>query len=441
MLNSPPVHSDMKTPNEAMVATLMREGDQLAQSGQSVSAAVRWHKVLELEPDFPPALNNLAMQAMQRGDLAAARDLLQRAVATAPDYTMAHANLSRAHALLGDLDAALTQINAAIRADPVAWGVHIEKARLLEERGNRRAAASSYGTALAYMPEGIKQAPELLHLIEHAKRMVAENQAEMREFLMARMGDMLRTSSPRQLERFQHSLDVITGRRDMAQSRPLTLPFPRLPSIPIFHREDFDWAPAVEAAFPDMLRELQGLLDEQAEFVPYVQMSDYEPKGQFAPLDRNLDWGAYYFWKSGKLDEEHARRCPKTVAALSDHAPMCMVPDRAPVTFFSALKPGTHIAPHHGATNTRLTVHMPLIIPPDCALRVGGETHVWKPGELVMFDDTILHEAWNNSDRLRVVLIFDVWHPMLTPLERDLVCQTIEGMLAYNGGGESLGEL
>jgi aspartyl/asparaginyl beta-hydroxylase (cupin superfamily) len=58
-----------------------------------------------------------------------------------------------------------------------------------------------------------------------------------------------------------------------------------------------------------------------------------------------------------------------------------------------------------------------------------------------MFDDTILHEAWNNSDRLRVVLIFDVWHPMLTPLERDLVCHTIQGMLEYNGAGDAMGEL
>lgn len=430
----------MNTSAESQVAALMREGDQLAQSGQAISAAVRWHKVLELEPDFPPALNHLAMQAMQRGDLSQARDLLQRAVAAAPDYTMAHANLSRVHSALGDSDAALVQINAAIRAEPVAWGVHVEKARLLEERGNMRGAAASYSSAMTYMPEAARQAPELQPLIEHAQRLVTENRAQLREFLMSRMGDLLRTGSPRQLERFQHSLDVVTGRRDMALSKPLTLPFPRLPSIPIFHREDFDWAPAVEAAFPDMLRELQSLLEEQAEFVPYVEMSHYEPKGQFAPLDRNPDWGAYYFWKSGKLDEEHARRCPKTVAALMDHAPMCTVPDRAPVTFFSALKPGTHIAPHHGATNTRLTVHMPLIIPPDCALRVGGETHVWRPGELVMFDDTILHEAWNNSDRLRVVLIFDVWHPMLTPLERELVTHTIQGMLDYNGR-DTMGEL
>ena len=65
------------------IIALMNEGDQLAQHGQSISAAVCWHKVLELEPEFPPALNNLAMQAMQRGDLVAARDLLLRATAAA----------------------------------------------------------------------------------------------------------------------------------------------------------------------------------------------------------------------------------------------------------------------------------------------------------------------------------------------------------------------
>jgi aspartate beta-hydroxylase len=431
----------MNSTSDSLISRLMVEGDELAQRGQSVSAAVCWQKVLEIEAEFPPALNNLAMLAMHRGDLSMARDLLQRAVAVAPDYTMAHANLSRVHSALGDADSALSEIDAAIKADPAAWGPHVEKARLLEAQDKQRAAAASYGKALAYMPEVVQQAPDMQPLVEHARRMQAENQSQMREFLLARIGDLMRTGSPRQLERFQHSLDVLTGRRDMALSRPQTLPFARLPSIPIFHREDFDWAPAVEAAFPDMLRELQSLLEEQAEFVPYVQMPDDEPKGPFEPLNNNPAWGAYYFWNSGKLIEEHAARCPRTVAALAENAPMCRVPGRAPVTFFSALKPGTHIGAHNGATNSRLTVHMPLIIPPNCALRVGGETHVWTPGELVMFDDTIVHEAWNYSDRLRVVLIFDIWHPMLTALERDLVCETIQGILEYNGSSDASGEL
>jgi aspartyl/asparaginyl beta-hydroxylase (cupin superfamily) len=431
----------MNATSDNVITRLMIEADQLAQRGQSVSAAVCWQKVLEIDATFPPALNNLGLQAMHRGDLSMARELLQRAVAAAPEYAMAHANLSRVHFALGDEASALSQIDVAIKADPAAWGPHAEKARLLETQGNFRAAAASYSKALAYMPQAVRESPDVQPLVEHAQRMQAENQAQLREFLLGRIGDLLRTGTPRQLERFQHSFDVLTGRRDMAPSRPLTLPIARLPAIPIFHREDFDWAPAVEAAFPDMLRELQGVLEEPAEFVPYVQMPDDEAKGPFEPLNQNPDWGAYYFWNSGKLIEEHAARCPVTVATLAEKAPMCRVPDRAPVTFFSALKPGTHIAAHQGATNSRLTVHMPLIIPPNCALRVGGETHVWKPGELVMFDDTILHEAWNNSDRLRVVLIFDIWHPMLTPLEQELVCQTMQGLLEYNGSGDATGEL
>jgi aspartyl/asparaginyl beta-hydroxylase (cupin superfamily) len=88
---------------------------------------------------------------------------------------------------------------------------------------------------------------------------------------------------------------------------------------------------------------------------------------------------------------------------------------------FSALAPHTRIPPHHGETNARLVVHLPLIIPPGCWYRVGFEERNWKVGEALIFDDTIEHEARNDSDELRVVLIFDVWNPLLSPAERDMV--------------------
>src|SRR5690606_36413904 len=113
----------------------------------------------------------------------------------------------------------------------------------------------------------------------------------------------------------------------------------------------------------------------------------------------------------------------------------------APAAFFSALRPGTHIPPHNGATNARLTVHLPLLIPPDCALRVGAHTRRWKMGELLLFDDTIEHEAWNRSPQLRVVLIFDVWNPLLDEAERVLVREALEGIMAYYGQNAPLGEL
>jgi aspartyl/asparaginyl beta-hydroxylase (cupin superfamily) len=82
-------------------------------------------------------------------------------------------------------------------------------------------------------------------------------------------------------------------------------------------------------------------------------------------------------------------------------------------------------------------VHLPLVVPAGCAFRVGNETREWVPGKAWVFDDTIEHEAWNDSDQLRTVLIFDIWHPDLTEAERELVRATMEGLAAFRGGGES----
>ena len=85
------------------------------------------------------------------------------------------------------------------------------------------------------------------------------------------------------------------------------------------------------------------------------------------------------------------------------------------------LRPRTHIPPHTGATNIRVTIHLPLIVPENCEFRVGNDHRPWVEGEAFAFDDTIEHEATNGSDALRAVLIIDTWNPYLTALERDLL--------------------
>ena len=100
---------------------------------------------------------------------------------------------------------------------------------------------------------------------------------------------------------------------------------------------------------------------------------------------------------------------------------------------FSLLKPKTRIPPHTGVTNACLVTHLPLIVPEGCGFRVGNDTRQWVPGRAWVFDDTIEHEAWNDSDRLRVVLIFDVWHPHLSPPERALITALVTAMAAFTG--------
>jgi aspartyl/asparaginyl beta-hydroxylase (cupin superfamily) len=110
-----------------------------------------------------------------------------------------------------------------------------------------------------------------------------------------------------------------------------------------------------------------------------------------------------------------------TARTLEEFVPRCHIGDHAPTAFFSILDPNTRIPAHTGITNTRCTVHLPLIVPPNCGFRVGATTREWVPGEAWVFDDTIEHEAWNLSDTPRAILIFDVWNPLLTPAERDMI--------------------
>jgi aspartyl/asparaginyl beta-hydroxylase (cupin superfamily) len=86
--------------------------------------------------------------------------------------------------------------------------------------------------------------------------------------------------------------------------------------------------------------------------------------------------------------------------------------------------------------NTRLICHLPLMVPEACALRVGNETREWKEGELLIFDDTIEHEAWNRSTRPRYVLLFDIWRPELSGEEQTLVKAMFEEMQEFEETGD-----
>ena len=149
------------------------------------------------------------------------------------------------------------------------------------------------------------------------------------------------------------------------------------------------------------------------------------PLDQWRDLNRNADWTAIHLWKNGERVDANARHCPKTMTLL-ERVPQPQVRGAGPNAMFSLLAPHTRIPPHVGVNNARLVCHLPLVVPEGCWFRVGAETRHWRRGEAFVFDDTIEHEAMNPSDQLRVVFIFDVWHPDLTAVERDAVRALIE---------------
>lgn len=204
--------------------------------------------------------------------------------------------------------------------------------------------------------------------------------------------------------------------------RPYMFHAPDLPETPIFDRSNVAWTQVLEASVPvirDEYLQLIQIASERASIgQPYVGARSNAGQ-EWQDLRGSLNWTSIHLYKDG-LPQSEARHCPQTCAALSE-LPAVLHNDNPMEAFFSVLKPGTHIPPHFGLANCRLTVHLPLIIPDTCAIRVSGTEHHWIEGETFLFDDSFDHEAWNKSDQTRVVLIFEAWRPDMTHGEIEAV--------------------
>jgi hypothetical protein len=224
--------------------------------------------------------------------------------------------------------------------------------------------------------------------------------------------------------RFQKALDIMAGRRqrdpvyDRFPQMPQTYFHPDLPLVHFAETSQFAWREAVEAATPAILEEARALLTGDGTFRPYMQQTSDRPQGDVHGLLDNADWSTYYLTDMGLPIPERVAACPTTFAAIDGHAPLCRIEGRAPSIMFSLLRPHSRIPRHTGMVNCRFICHLPLIVPPHCGFRVAAETREWRVGELMVFDDSVEHEAWNDSDEDRLVLIFDVWRPDVSEEER-----------------------
>jgi len=236
------------------------------------------------------------------------------------------------------------------------------------------------------------------------------------------------------LARFDVCVANLTGekpvpRADLRQ-RPSILYFPGIPASPWFGRDAFPWFDALERATGEIREELLAVMP-RAEQAERVFDSDEAERRGLAGARGAPRWDGFYFYRHGERRQDNFALCPRTSTVL-ETLPLCRIREHAPEVMFSVLMPGTHILPHRGVTNTRVVCHLPLVVPEDCALVVGGETHVWREGAAVAFDDTYEHEAWNRGSRTRVVLIIDVWNPHLTAAEREAVTILVEAMGDFN---------
>jgi aspartyl/asparaginyl beta-hydroxylase (cupin superfamily) len=307
----------------------------------------------------------------------------------------------------------------------------LARAEEYARRGDVRAATSFYQEALKRAQALGSIDPQLVPQLQRGQEFVRQAIAGFREALERAVEDN-RPEDPTGAMRVQHALDMLKGDRQVYLQEPSVLYYPYLAQRQFFEREEFDWVPALESATADIREELEELLAEGAGFRPYVENDPDRPVRNFAGLNENPNWTALYLWRDGKIVEDNARRCPKTMAAL-EKVPLSHIGARTPAVLFSRLEPGAHIPPHHGMLNCRLICHLPLIVPEGCWLRVGNEKREWEEGKLIMFDDSFEHEAINPTNEIRIILLFDIWRPELGSDERSAISGIFDAIDEFQG--------
>jgi aspartyl/asparaginyl beta-hydroxylase (cupin superfamily)/Tfp pilus assembly protein PilF len=384
-------------------------------------------------PNHPLIANERARRLLLVGNWGGAAQILQEALKDAPSQSSLWLNLAAALRGMNQPEQERVAIEQALALEPRNVRALLQKASLQEAAGAARAAAATYRVALQAIPPRAEPPPAMRPALQHAREVVEANNRSLENHLEQRLAALRGRHKDASLARFDQCLAILLQKQPIYRQQPTFLYFPHLPAIEFYERSEFPWLAGIEAATPQVRRELMAVMAQgPAALEPYVALPKGTPLDQWAQLNHSRKWGVYYLWHESKPMPEHIAACPQTVAAL-DAWPRCEIPGCSPTAVFSILDAKTRIPPHTGVTNTRLIVHLPLVVPPGCGFRVGGSRREWTEGECFVFDDTLEHEAWNDSDVPRAVLIFDIWSPYLTPMERDLVRAATEGVGEYYG--------
>ena len=419
---------------EADIQSLMEAFDRAARAGDAKEADAVLARARAVAPDHPGILNVAGLRALGAGDPSQARALFERAAKVDPTSPLLWVNVALARRDLGDFESERDAIEKALALEPRYFPALLHKARLLERQGKRKAAALMYHAFLACLPPGVPAPPEVQAAVQYAQAFLRENERALEAFLEPRLAPVRERHAGERLQRFEACLQELLGKRPRFRPEPTSMLFPGLPAVEFVDRSHYPWLDAFDAATDEIRAEARAALAQAPEgFVPYISKLPGMPIDQWRELNNSKRWSTFFLMRNGSPVDEHLARCPKTAALLKD-APLCDIPGHAPTAFFSVLAPRTRIPPHTGVSNARFIVHLPLIVPPGCMYRVGAERRPWVEGKSWVFDDTFEHEAINDSDEPRIVLIFDVWNCFLTPPERDLVAAVTAGVQAYEEG-------
>jgi beta-hydroxylase len=165
----------------------------------------------------------------------------------------------------------------------------------------------------------------------------------------------------------------------------------------------FDWVPLLQAACDGIRAEYRQLLAQGEPIPPFHEVSPEQ-----LPITSDGNWRTFVLHAYGVRAGRNCALCPQTAAAVQ------AVPGMQTATF-SILEPGKRLPPHRGPYKGLLRVHLALDLPADpasCWIEVDGIRRHWQQGQVMVFDDTFVHSAANESATRRCVLFMDILRPL-----------------------------
>jgi Aspartyl/Asparaginyl beta-hydroxylase len=264
-------------------------------------------------------------------------------------------------------------------------------------------------------------------------------QSRRAQFIRDTYSDIRTQHGARALFRIDRALAGYLGEASVfssqANQKPKFIYVPGLPDTGFHNAYEHPCAGPLSEQVSDLQNEFiayQNIIESAkgaVQFEPYMELAHGAAMSDFVGgSNPQARWDAVFFYRHGQRIESNHALCPKTSAAI-DALPLVRIKDQTPEICFSVMQPGTTIKAHHGVSNARLVMHIPLIVPDGAYLELPGVgKHFWKEGQAMLFDDTFLHLAQNPASSQRVILLMDVWNHHLKDFEIEAFKALIEAI-------------
>jgi aspartate beta-hydroxylase len=406
---------------------------------QDVRAEKAFALVLENDAFNVEARTFLARVAMQSGNPLQAFEHLELATRVNPNNAALWRSLALTQIALNQLPEAQISLQRCLQIAPKMHVARLHLGKVFEQQGLHNQAMKTYLQALSEAQrDGLwmnaeTTPPWLIEDVNHAMNMANQGRAEIYQSLMTPLVERFGSED---LKRVERCVKGILGFEQLNSSNPKQNPtfmlFPGLPESPLFENALFPWFEQLESSYEAIRLEAEHVLSQQNGLSPFLTLSETDKVSDYLG-GQQPNWDAYFFYRHGEIFAENYAACPNTATAL-EALPLVRIAEHAPEICFSVLTAGTHILPHYGTSNIRSVVHLPLIVPEHCALKVFDSIVPGKAGKCFAFDDTFLHEAWNRGQSTRVILLMDTWNPHLTEVEKLALQEVVTQTGNYNSG-------